>query len=90
MTMRRKSEGTAEGANALPSVDAAVDGRPAAECRTDVPKGAWDPYEVWLTRVKQPRDRRALRKSCIATPPSSSADTSDTARLRALSPVLPR
>jgi hypothetical protein len=19
--------------------------------------GAWDPYEVWLTRVKQPRDR---------------------------------
>ena len=20
--------------------------------------GAWDPYEVWLTRVKQPRDRR--------------------------------
>jgi len=22
------------------------------------PKG-WDPYEVWLTRVKQPRDRAA-------------------------------
>ena len=20
--------------------------------------GAWDPYEVWLTRVKQPRDKR--------------------------------
>ena len=20
--------------------------------------GAWDPYEIWLTRVKQPRDRR--------------------------------
>jgi hypothetical protein len=22
---------------------------------------AWDPLEVWLTRVKQPRDRAALR-----------------------------
>jgi hypothetical protein len=21
--------------------------------------GSWDPYEVWLTRVKQPRDRAA-------------------------------
>ena len=21
-------------------------------------QSAWDPYEVWLTRVKQPRDRR--------------------------------
>ena len=20
--------------------------------------GSWDPYEIWLTRVKQPRDRR--------------------------------
>ena len=20
-------------------------------------KAAWDPYEVWLTRIKQPRDR---------------------------------
>lgn len=20
--------------------------------------GAWDPYDIWLTRVKQPRDRR--------------------------------
>jgi hypothetical protein len=22
---------------------------------------AWDPHEVWLTRVKQPRDRAAIR-----------------------------
>jgi hypothetical protein len=22
---------------------------------------AWDPYDVWLTRVKQPRERSALR-----------------------------
>jgi hypothetical protein len=25
--------------------------------------GAWDPYEVWLTRVKQPRDRAAARSA---------------------------
>ena len=25
--------------------------------------GAWDPYEVWLTRVKQPRDRRSFGTS---------------------------
>lgn len=25
--------------------------------------GAWDPYEVWLTRVKQPRDRAAARST---------------------------
>jgi hypothetical protein len=24
---------------------------------------AWDPYEVWLTRVKQPRDRAAARST---------------------------
>ena len=23
------------------------------------PPASWDPYEVWLTRVKQPRDRVA-------------------------------
>lgn len=22
---------------------------------------AWDPHDVWLTRVKQPRDRAAIR-----------------------------
>jgi len=24
---------------------------------------AWDPYEVWLKRVKEPRDRRAPRSA---------------------------
>jgi hypothetical protein len=26
--------------------------------RAPVESSAWDPYEVWLTRVKQPRDAR--------------------------------
>jgi hypothetical protein len=24
---------------------------------------AWDPYDVWLKRVKEPRDRRAPRSA---------------------------
>ena len=26
------------------------------------PAASWDPYEVWLTRVKQPRERRPRRR----------------------------
>ena len=26
--------------------------------RAPIEASAWDPYEVWLTRVKQPRDAR--------------------------------
>ena len=26
--------------------------------KTPIEEAAWDPYEVWLTRVKQPRDAR--------------------------------
>jgi len=26
------------------------------------PSTSWDPYEVWLTRVKQPRDHAADRR----------------------------
>jgi hypothetical protein len=30
--------------------------------RSTQPAG-WDPYDVWLTRVKQPRDRATQRES---------------------------
>jgi hypothetical protein len=26
--------------------------------KVPIEEAAWDPYEVWLTRVKQPRDAR--------------------------------
>jgi hypothetical protein len=29
--------------------------------RAPVEASAWDPYEVWLTRVKQPRDARSKK-----------------------------
>jgi hypothetical protein len=28
--------------------------------------GSWDPYDVWLTRVKQPRDRQPHRTAAVA------------------------
>ena len=38
------------------------DGKSDDERNECSPKPAsWDPLEVWLTRVKQPRDRAALR-----------------------------
>lgn len=27
--------------------------------------GSWDPYDVWLTRVKQPRDRVPQRATLV-------------------------
>ncbi|HXW09095.1 MAG TPA: hypothetical protein VD737_00640 [Steroidobacteraceae bacterium] len=27
---------------------------------------SWDPYDVWLTRVKQPRDRLPQRATLVA------------------------
>jgi len=61
----------------------------AAEGSAPVVADSWDPYQVWLTRVKQPREHSArLRKQERPADRSPvSPDTSDTARLRALSPV---
>jgi len=36
-------------------------GSPVADFDRGAQPTAWDPLEVWLTRVKQPRDRAALR-----------------------------
>jgi hypothetical protein len=36
----------------------AVESAAATVRRDPAATGSWDPYEVWLTRVKQPRDRR--------------------------------
>lgn len=50
---------------------------------------SWDPYEVWLTRVKQPRDRSARQGTAerAEVEPPVPTDLSDTARLRALTLV---
>ncbi|MCM2313346.1 MAG: hypothetical protein NDI84_18305 [Steroidobacteraceae bacterium] len=63
----------------------------AAENPAPVVDTTWDPYQVWLTRVKQPRDQtarlRVLQRSTTEMP--TSADSSETARLRVLSPARP-
>jgi hypothetical protein len=41
---------------------------------------AWDPYEVWLTRVKQPRESSARRRPSSLDAVSSSATPSPAAR----------
>jgi len=51
---------------------------------------SWDPYQVWLTRVKQPREQSARRRSRpVTVEPAGTVDLSETARLRALS-IQPR
>jgi len=49
-------------------------------------EASWDPYQVWLTRVKQPREQsaRMRRQSPAVSAQASSPDLSETARLRAL------
>jgi hypothetical protein len=41
---------------------------------------AWDPYEVWLNRIKKPRDQRGAPVAAKLPSP----DLSETARMRAL------
>jgi hypothetical protein len=96
MKFRGTADGVAEDAEGVSpdasAPDVARDSRGGEQdARSAAQAAAWDPYEVWLTRVKQPRDRRA--RSLVkprATPASSAVDTSDTARLRALAPIVPR
>jgi hypothetical protein len=37
--------------------------------------GAWDPYEVWLTRVKRPRDETARMRKLSTRVADQGADT---------------
>jgi len=37
-----------------------------AKVLRSAPSTSWDPYQVWLTRVKQPRDRAAGRYTASA------------------------
>jgi hypothetical protein len=67
-------------------------GELAAEaCAPAEVAASWDPYQVWLTRVKQPREQSERRQSRpVAVESAKTTDLSETARLRALSSALPR
>lgn len=42
------------------------DGSSARGSDAACPTGSWDPYEIWLTRVKQPRDGVPRRAAPVA------------------------
>ena len=58
----------------------------SAETWTPIIDASWDPYQVWLTRVKQPREQsaRTRRQARAVAEQPSAPDLSDTARLRTL------
>ena len=58
----------------------------SAESLVPIVDTSWDPYQVWLTRVKQPREQsaRMRRQARVISEHPSTPDLSDTARLRAL------
>jgi len=65
----------------------------SAETQASAVTGSWDPYQVWLTRVKQPRELQQAhkrRQERVVAESTDSPDISDTARLRALTAGLPR
>ena len=79
------SLGAPERAGGVPAAAEAARDTPALSC-------AWDPYEVWLTRVKQPRDLSAQRRTQADVSESSSrASSPDNAEAEAtLAPALSR
>jgi len=84
---RRAEQG--EKSSSLQSSDAARrDGADVVSAETQVPivDTSWDPYQVWLTRVKQPRELSARKRRQASAVPVQApvVDLSETARLRTL------
>jgi hypothetical protein len=85
MTTRRKADQPA----AADSLDrAAQDGASGVVSSSPATGASWDPYEVWLTRVKQPRERSA-RKASGPAGRAVATEIGDSNR-PALSPALSR
>ena len=80
------------GSSSLQSSDAARrDGVDLVAEATTAPivESSWDPYEVWLTRVKQPREQsaRKQRQERVVAEQPSAPELTETARLRTLTVV---
>jgi hypothetical protein len=81
--LRKGSYGKAAGGKSIADADG-VQPDSASRPGPASPQG-WDPFEVWLTRVKQPRDQGKRRQPRLVTVDSAATtDLSETARLRAL------
>jgi hypothetical protein len=86
MTMRRKADQPVSAAADSLAEDV-NDGSGAANAAPNAAT-SWDPYEVWLTRVKQPRERNARMVPRLA-PRAAPAEIGDANRTT-LSPSLSR
>jgi hypothetical protein len=93
MRTRRKSDSLETGERGPLHGYVAADGHagresaaPAGPGTALVTETSWDPYEVWVTRVKQPREEsvRTRRQERAAAEQPTATDLSDTARLRIL------
>lgn len=77
------------GVSSLQSDDVARrdgDGIGSMEVQAPIVETSWDPYDVWLTRVKQPREQsvRVRPQARAEDEQPSTPDLSETARLRTL------
>ena len=83
MTTRRNADQPATAG----SIDQAVHDGAGVVHATPTAAAPWDPYEVWLTRVKQPRERSARKASSPAgrAVPGETSDSSSTTLSPALS-----
>lgn len=79
------------GLSSLQSNDAAHSDAEVVSAETQAPivDTSWDPYQVWLTRVKQPREQsvRTRRLARAGAEQPAATDLSETARLRTLRAV---
>ena len=78
-----------DGSSSLKSSDAARRdgaGDMSTESQAPIVEASWDPYQVWLTRVKQPREQSARRqpRARAIVEQAPAPDLSETARLRTL------
>jgi len=87
----KRATGGEGGSSSLQSSDAARRDAAVVDAETPAPivDTSWDPYQVWLTRVKQPREQsaRTRRQARAAAEPLPDPDLSETARLRTLTIV---
>ena len=87
MTTRRKADQPVS-ATADSLDQAAHDGAAGVVNSSPAAGASWDPYEVWLTRVKQPRER-SVRKAPGSAARAAPAEIGDTNRATP-SPALSR
>jgi hypothetical protein len=91
VTNKKRAARGEGGSSSLQSSDAARKDAAvvAAETLAPIVETSWDPYQVWLTRVKQPREQSARKRRQVrgAAEQAPAEESSETARLGTLTIV---